>query len=110
MDHLLAILYMVIVGITLLVLSYKFFYRHTQDDGESVLFTLLLTAMPIFGITLLSSLIFFVPQRENCKSVVEIGGCNRSSCGVRLSDGSTYNMSAPVLGEEVCNLRFRWKK
>lgn len=35
-------------------------------------------------------------------TVVEIGGCGKSSCGVRLSTGYKSDMVNPIIGERVC--------
>lgn len=40
--------------------------------------------------------------KEVCSVVVEIGGCNRDYCGVRLKDGAIAQMPRPVIGEQKC--------
>lgn len=34
--------------------------------------------------------------------IIEIGGCNRNSCGVRLKNGTITERAAPVIGESIC--------
>lgn len=51
---------------------------------------------------MVTTLILFKTGEERCAKVVEIGGCNKSSCGVRMSNGAIERMGAPVIGEELC--------
>ena len=39
---------------------------------------------------------------EHCSNVVEIGGCNQYTCGVRLANGERTSLSKPMIGDEHC--------
>ena len=53
-------------------------------------------------VVMVTTLILFKNGPTICTHVVEIGGCNRNGCGVRMSDGSITEMGHPVIGQEWC--------
>ena len=65
-------------------------------------------AMAFFVFTL-SFAIITKQVEDHCVSVVEIGGCNKYACGVRMSDGSIDRMSSPVVGEQKCYNRLEYR-
>lgn len=42
---------------------------------------------------------------EKCATVVEIGGCGRGTCKVRMSNGRVKYFYLPLLGDKKC-----WKE
>lgn len=66
-----------------------------------------------FMITAIASIIGVIgfTEMETYRSkIVDIGGCNREYCGVRLENGAIASERSPVIGEEVTyRVEWRWK-
>jgi len=64
----------------------------------------IITSFAVF----IGSSLEYIPYKSK---VVEIGGCNRDYCGVRLANGAIASDRDPVLGEEITyDYEIRWKR
>lgn len=90
---------------TLFVL-YRFFDKHSDDAAGFTVFLGLPIALLVSAATFVG---LFEVENVNCLKVQQIGGCNRSRCGVLLDNGQKTELSAPVLGQEVCGKKYNFR-
>lgn len=78
--------------------------RYRDDVPIYIFFNMM--AIILFGATFT---LMVKSVEDHCVNVVEIGGCNKYSCGVRMSDGSIDRMGTPVIGEQKCFNRLEYR-
>jgi hypothetical protein len=95
--------------IVLIVFNIWVVYKQFPDSAPVHLFGSFLCLFPT-AILILLLLIPFKVVEVDCRTIVAIGGCNKSSCGVRLSDGTVTHIITPVIGQQICDKELvrRW--
>jgi hypothetical protein len=91
-----------IVFFTCIYLAKKAF---PEDTVPAIVFSLL----PMVIITLYTVLVLFKPYLDNCRTITQIGGCNRYDCGVLTDRNTKESVSEPVLGQKLCDTKFEFR-
>jgi hypothetical protein len=48
------------------------------------------------------------PRQFECKTVKDVGACDRSACRVRFTDESLGEADKPMTGMEMCKVEDHW--